>query len=236
MADAMEWVHNQTGAPIVADGFRVPVKMPRRGGAVTDWLAGFQQENSAFVRTDGGFVMVRHGGFWRLRTFEAPEELFAPLESSRTPSVDQYAAFAGSLTRAQTLPFRLKGEALLKVDTNPLTEGMAALRFYASLSPDARRAALAGTPIPYSQLGGASQDLFIEAMDNPVGGMPVGSGVPDTTTAAEIQRLGFLITASVVLRPTPGPNGIPSGPGTGMQMLFGTGPTAAVQYLIPLDH
>jgi hypothetical protein len=235
MADALAWLHDQTGVPIVADAFRVPVKLPRRGGTVANWLAGFQQENSAFVRTEGGFVEVRHGGFWRLRPMDAPEDSYASLESTTNPSLDQYATFAASLTGPQMLPFRIKGAAITKVDPAPLVDGMAALRFYASLSGDARRAALAGTPLNYVQLSASSQDLFIDALDNPVGGAPVGAGVPDRTSTNLLNQLGFLITPGAVI-PTPPVPGAPPGPSSGFQMLFGTSPNAGVQYLIPLDH
>jgi len=231
MADVLEYLHDQTGVPIVADAFRVPVAAPKKGGAIAEWLGGLQQGANCFVRTQDGFVMIRHGGFWRLRQFEAPEDVYAALEKTQTPGLDGYSAFATNLTDAQALPFRIPQASLLKVNPEPLRKAMAALRFYGSLDSGERAAALAGTPVGFTRLGSSSQALFMNALDNPTAGSLVGPGVPNAEAPAVASQLGFLLTGGAVSR-TAQPDGIVAG---GVQMLFGLNPRAAVVYTVPVS-
>lgn len=235
MSEALAWLHESTGVPIVADEFRVPVRIQGQSGTVASWAGAFAQANGAFLRLDGGYLMMRHGGFWRLRTIETPEDAFAKLEGKSNPLLDDYAAFAADLKPEQARPFRFLNGVLTKFDPAPLQVGMPGLRFYASLGAGERRAALSGQPIPFSSLGGTSRERFIDALDDPTGRM-VGRGLPDPDNPRVAAALGFLFGAASADRVIADNNGTSQqGYGNAKRMLFGTGPRNGVQYVIPVD-
>ncbi|AIE85629.1 hypothetical protein OP10G_2261 [Fimbriimonas ginsengisoli Gsoil 348] len=222
-ADVLEWLHDQSGVPIVADAFRTYVNVPNSGATISARLNSFKQANNGFMRIDKGFVSFRYGGFWRLKTMEAPEEYFAAIEKSATPKLDDYADLALKLSDLQVLPFRV-GAGLLKVDPEPLRTALPALRFYGSLSSGQRRTASAGQPLQFGALSVGSRELFLYAMEDPSGqraGRPLNLQDPSVA-----QSLGFLMTSTTAPR-----GGVVS---AAISMLFGTRPGEGVRYMVPI--
>jgi hypothetical protein len=231
MADALVWLHEASGVPIVADAFRTPVTIPGGGGSVASRLNALRQANSAFLRIDHGMVMMRHGGFWRLKAVEAPEETFARIEGSKSVSLDDYADLAARLTDLQYLPFRANA-ALLKVDPEPIRIGLPALRFYASLGSADRALAKASKPIPFSKLGGASRQLFVTALESPLGqaaGRPLNLQDPQIAGA-----LGFLMRSTTGERLAGDSNSLRREVTGATEMLFGTAPGQGIRYVVPV--
>jgi hypothetical protein len=226
-ADALEAFHLASGVPVVADAFRVPVAPDRSGGTALTWLDRFRQMNRAFVRTEDGFAMVRHGGFWRLRRLETPERIVRPLEAAKAVALEDYATFAASLNPTQALTYGLSGAVLLRVDPEPLRNGMPALRFYASLGSLQRQARM-NRAIPFGTLGAQQRTLFLEALDGTLeGGVPVGRG-NGIDVANEANQLAFLMTLRTV------EGGEPRAARTGTSLLFGTGANDGVGYALPV--
>lgn len=222
IADQLAWIHEQTGIPIVADAFRIRANPKVTGGNAGALLRSIGTLNGASLRTENGFVMLRHGGFWRLRTFEVPEETYAKLESKTTPALDDYADFAARLTPIQRVPFQIPITALLKVDPEPLRVGMPALRFYGSLGAGQRRRALTGSAIAASEFPASSQALFWEALQDPYSGQSMGRGA-----TGDPNRFGFLLSKGVV-------ETHPGAAAPGYRFLFGTSERDGVVYNLAL--
>jgi len=215
-ADALESLHLGSGAPIVADAFRVSVRPVASAGTPVAWLNAFRQANSALVRTEDGFALVRHGGYWRLRRLEVPERAARALEAKKTPSLEDYATYAAALTPLQGLVYQVPGAALLRVSPDPLRTALPALRFYASLGA-LQRQARQNQPVPFGVLGAAQRDLFLDALDGAFdGGATVGRGSL-IDVQAEANALAFLLTLQEVPNPAEA-NALR----LGTRLLFGT--------------
>lgn len=233
MADLLAWLHDKTGVPVVADAFRTPMRSMSAAPNIATWLRNLVSSNGAFVRTTNGFVMVRHGAFWRLREWEIPEERFAAIEKSKTPTLDAYADFAGSLSLTQAAPFRFNA-VLTRFDPTPLRNAMTPLRFYSTLSAAERKAAISGSRLPFARLSGASREQFLMALDDQMG-TTVGNGVDDLQGPDAASALGFLLSASTAERDSTGAsiNGR-SSVGAAFRMLFGVSRTDGVQFMLPV--
>ena len=138
VSDLLENVFDVTGVPIVADAFRVSsgLKTARHSAqSLTAWLENLKANAHVFTRFEDGIITVRHGGFWRLRTFETPEEKLAPIERKVANGVmlEDYANFVSKLSSEQARALSLPGEAVTKFDSRPIEQGLPALRFFASL-------------------------------------------------------------------------------------------------------
>jgi hypothetical protein len=168
VADYLELAFDQTGIPVVVDGFRAPTEsrdLNHGIGPFIAWLSVLKQSNHLFTRFEDGFVMARHGGFWRLRKFETPEELLTPLEAKAAkgnPTLDDYAALVAKLTPEQTRPFTIPHGTVVKFDTVPLETAMPALQFYASLDSGALTSALRDG-LSFAQMGAAQRQVFEQA-------------------------------------------------------------------------
>jgi len=234
-ADLLEQVFDTSGVQIVADAFRTPVTMQNAGhvgGSVGAWFAAFKLQSHVFTRFEDGVVLVRHGGFWRLRKFETPEELLAPLEkkaSGTGPSLDDYAAFAAKLSPEQAEPFLVHGESVTKFDPKPIETCLPALQFYASL--DSRAINLATQDgISYAQLQSTQRQLFDQAALEGVflgaSNVAFNESLIKLSTSGDGRGLGFLMRKGIV-----DPKG---GTGDGQSMLFGANLNQASTYSIPL--
>lgn len=225
-ADALAALHQASGVPIVADAFRLTMAEPRATTPAA-WLTAFGQGNAAFVRTEDGFAMVRHGGYWRLRELDVPERIARPLEAAKTPALEDYAKFAAALTDAQALIYRRPGMALLRVSPEPLRKGTPALRFYASLG-NLQAKARQNQAIPFASMGAQQRTLFLEALDGTFeGGAVVGRG-NDLDVDREANALAFLMTLQEL--PDPATGGSMS---LGTRLLFGVTANDGVAYAIP---
>jgi hypothetical protein len=156
VSDLLENVFDVTGVPIIADAFRVSsgLKTARHSvETLTAWLENLKVNSHVFTRFEDGVVVIRHCGFWRLRTFETPEEKLAPIERKVEAgvSIDDYANFVFKLTAEQARALSLPGESVTKFDTRPIEQGLPALRFYATLD---------NQMVGQAQLDGASVKEF----------------------------------------------------------------------------
>lgn len=225
-ADALAALHQASGVPIVADAFRISVNEPRATTPAA-WLTAFGAGNGAFVRTEDGFAMVRHGGYWRLRELDVPERIARPLEAVKTPALEDYAKYVGALTDTQALVYRRPGMALLRVSPEPLRTGIPALRFYASLG-NLQQKARQNQAIPFGVMGAQQRTLFLEAMDGTFeGGQPVGRG-NDLDVSRDANALAFLMTIQDVADLGAG--------GTmtmGSRLLFGVTANDGIAYALP---
>jgi len=235
LGDILTWVHEKTNVSIVADAFRVSVRTLNASGTVASVLEGLANSNHEFLRTENGFVMMRHGGFWRLKTLELPEDAYQRIETAKPPKLDDYATFAANLKPAQCLAFRVPNAVLTRFDPEPLRSGMPALRFYATLSGSERQAALAGRALPFVRLSSSAQELFAEALNDP-DGKPVGASGLNPDDPQVSAAMGFLMGSSTAERVVADTSGVTRrGVGGARKMLFGTSPQDGVQYLIPVD-
>lgn len=223
-ADALEALHKGSGVPIVADAFRFTA-YEGAGSTPAAWLSAFGQANGAYVRTENGFAMIRHGGFWRLRELDVPERVARPLEQAKAPALEDYAKFAGSLTDTQALVYRRPNLVLLKVSPEPLRTGIPALRFYASLG-NLQQKARQNQAIPLGVMSAQQRGLFLEALDGTFeGGAPVGRG-NDLDVTRDANALAFLMTVQDQNDPSTGTLTL------GTRLLFGTAATDGIVYAI----
>jgi len=235
LGDILTWLHEKTNVSIVADAFRIPVRPINASGTVANFLTSLANTNRDFVRTDNGFVMIRHGGFWRLKKLELPEDAYQRIEAAKPAKLDDYALFAASLKPEQTLVFRMPNAVLTRFDPEPLRVGMPALRFYATLGSSERQAAVSGQAIGFGHLSGSAREQFLEALGDP-SGIPVGTANLNPEDPKIASALGFLMGSTTSERMVA--SGALSGRravGFARRMLFGTTPQDGVQYLIPVD-
>ena len=174
------------------------------------------QEEQAYVKVEDGIVMVRHGGFWRLRQYEIPEETIRPLEKKGSSlTLDDYIGFVSQLTDAQAESLRAANPPVAGFALEPIRNALPALRFLSALPNDPP----SGQPISYAAMGGNLQALYVSAVQQALfwGGTWAGSGPgPDP------RRYAFLMSSSDV----PGSGGLVAG----TSFLFGSSRENAAQF------
>lgn len=167
LAEVLSVVHEQTGMPIVAEGFRLSASFDRRSAKdLKSFLTAISAYSNHSVRTDGPWILVRNGHFWRNRPFEPPETSTVALEKlskQRPLNLSDYASYARTLNDTQVMAFRL-GEPKIEFNVQPLKLALPALRFFGLLSDRQQKAALSGEVIPYQNLTATQRDLFNDAM------------------------------------------------------------------------
>jgi hypothetical protein len=135
--------------------------------------------------------MARYRAYPLLRSSEIPESLLEPLErklrAKQEITLDEWAAFATQLTPMQIARadgrVNLAGqpayhETLVPLDN--LIVALPALRFWASLSPQQRQAALGGERLLPERMTPKQRELFLQAFH---------SRLPDSTVAL---RTGYI--------------------------------------------
>ncbi|MCX7992163.1 MAG: hypothetical protein N2651_00705 [Fimbriimonadales bacterium] len=134
-----------------------------------------------WLRLDGDTLLARHKDYYWLRPSEIPERLLHPLEAKierREPiTLDEWANFAAALTPKQleraagALSLNhLSGTQIVHATSVPMGMGLhtlPALRFWASLTPAQRAAALRGDPLPLERLTTTQRQRFAEAFNPP---------------------------------------------------------------------
>src|SRR5579862_2579856 len=169
MADQLEYLSDSTGIAVIADAFRVPASGEQylTGNSVGQAISQLTELTMDDVRrgtfrTEKGWLLFRHPHYWRMLDSEIPESLFAPLEArvlgKENLTLDDYTAFASSLTPWQALAFPYR-TPLTRFPRLPLFHAMPALRLWASLSDDQRRIAYI-SGLSFKQMSPAQQDLF----------------------------------------------------------------------------
>lgn len=237
LGDMLFQTFEQTGAPVVADAFRAPMlvsNLSRGSSTLGSWFSALKTDDHVFTRFENGIALVRHGGFWRLRKFETPEETLAPLEvkaDKGTPTLDDYAAFVAKLTPEQAKPFCIPGGTVTMFSTRPIEMAYPALVFYGSLS-SAEVEAATDSGIPAGRLDAGQIQLFDAAALESVFFGAAASGfdrdLVRLANEAERRGLGFLMRKQQM--PVGGQMG------DGQALFFGANLNQAAIYRIPLTR
>ena len=238
IADFLEKAFDQSQVPIIADAFRVPAlskDFDRGVGEYTSWLSNLKKDNSLTTRFEDGFVLVRHGGFWRLRKFETPEEQIAVLEAkvSKTgPTLEDYGAFVSKLSPEQAKPFCIRNGSLVKFDTTPIERGLPALKFFAELDRGSIEKATQDG-IAFAQMSAALRESFTDAAIQGVffGASPssFNLGLVNFAATGDGRGLGFLMRTGDVTRPD-------GAIGPAQDLVFGSSLTEATIYKLPVGQ
>lgn len=154
------------GINVIADAFRLslPESVLKPGKTLLECLDNALW-HGGYVRVEDDWLLFRHPDYWRLKRSELPERLVRAMERKAREeglSLEDYAALAHYLTPERTA--RLEEGYAARFDITPLREAAPALRFWASLTADQKKAALQRQPLPYVSLTPAQQKLFREAM------------------------------------------------------------------------
>ena len=179
------------GLDLYADAYRIRL-FGREERERTPQVDFEQARRQLFwVRLEGETLMARYRAYPLLRPSEIPEPLLEPLEqklrAKQEITLDEWAAFATQLTPMQLARaggwIRLAGqpashETLVPLDN--LIVALPALRFWASLSPQQRRAALEGERLLPERMTPKQRELFVQAAtyapEDPEGFTPGGKG------------------------------------------------------------
>jgi hypothetical protein len=132
-----------------------------------------------WTRLESDALMARYRAYPLLRPSEIPESLLEPLErklrAKQEITLDEWAAFATQLTPMQIARadgrVNLAGqpayhETLVPLDN--LIVALPALRFWASLSPQQRQAALGGERLLLERMTPRQRALFLQAFESPL--------------------------------------------------------------------
>lgn len=169
MADHLEYLADNAGIPVIADGLRVPVSY-NIFPAAKDVESYFTELNKSqfmlngigYRRTEAGWLMYRHTRFWRQQDREIPERLLAPLEAKTQWTLEDYAGLAAKLTPKQAYAIS-KRMVLVRFPRMPFTEAMPALQLWGSLRPDQKQRAYADGIKP-GEMNGDQSTLFWKAL------------------------------------------------------------------------
>jgi len=179
------------GLDLYADAYRIRLLVggERERTPQTD----FEQARSQFfwARLEGDALMARYRAYPLLRPSEIPESLLEPLEqklrAKQEITLDEWATFATQLTPMQIARaegwIHLAGQPAYHKTLVPLENlvvALPALRFWASLSPQQRQAALKGEWLLPERMTPTQRELFVQAATyapkDPEGHIPGGKG------------------------------------------------------------
>jgi hypothetical protein len=182
---------HEHGLDLYADAYRIRLLLgnERERTPQTDYE---QARNQFFwVRLEGETLMARYRAYPLLRPSEIPEPLLEPLErklrAKQEITLDEWATFATQLTPMQIARangwVNLAGQPVFHETLVPmenLVVVLPALRFWASLSPQQRRAALEGERLLPERMTPKQRELFVQAAtyapEDPEGFTPGGKG------------------------------------------------------------
>lgn len=237
LADFLEKAFDQTQVPIVADAFRTPMQdrdFNSGIGSFPSWMSHLKSNNGLMTRFEDGVMMVRHGGFWRLRKFETPEDELAAIEAKTpklSPTLADYSAFVTKLTPEQAKPFCLRDGVLVNFDATPIQLGFPALKFYAGLDRNAISMATRDG-IPFGEMSSSLRASFTDAVIE-----GVFYGAASGSFPAELVRfaasgdgrgLGFIMRSDDMYV-----NGTTI---IGQDLIFGSSLTNAAIYKLPVSQ
>jgi hypothetical protein len=142
-----------------------------------------------WVRLEGETLMARYRAYPLLRPSEIPESLLEPLEqklrAKQEITLDEWATFATQLTPMQIA----RAEGWIRLAEQPtdhetlvplenLMVALPALRFWASLSPQQRQAALGGERLLPERMTPKQRALFLQAFESPLPALPDWADAP----------------------------------------------------------
>ena len=166
IADWLQRFVMYSGFNVVADSFRLFEPLIEQGDTLIEWLRASPIWDAGYLRVEEDWLLFRHWRYWQLKRSELPERLVRAMERTAQEegvSLDDYAALASHLT-SEGMARLVWREYLFRFDHAPLQHAAPALRFWASLTADQKKAALQRQPLPYLSLTPAQQTLFREAM------------------------------------------------------------------------
>jgi len=166
VADWLQSVAQHSGLNVVADSFRLPEPLVKQDGTLIEWLRSSPIWNAGYLRVEEDWLLFRHWRYWRWKRSELPERLVRAMERKAQEeglSLDDYAILAASFTPEGMARLK-RGEYAMHLDHAPLQSAAPALRFWASLTANQKKAALQRQPVLYTQLTPSQQNLFREAM------------------------------------------------------------------------
>ncbi|HWD38802.1 MAG TPA: hypothetical protein VG944_08135 [Fimbriimonas sp.] len=220
VSDQLETFFNKTGIPVVADAFRVTVP-PRTGGQTAlDWLKNIQEVDHCFIRVEDGAVLVRHGGFWRLRQYEIPEKMIADMAAKKSPTLSDYAQFLSQLSPAQAASLRATNRPFLGFETSSVSAAIPGLQFLGSIGN-----VPSDTPVPFRELNSQQQQLFLNAIFE---GLFAGGTWKGAGPGANSNNYGFLLSGVNVQRE--------AGLVTGTSLLFGSSRNDGITFEVALKN
>ncbi len=171
------------GLDLYADAYRITQAEPSliyRLRLRNEKLAPPREQLSAvfWLRQEEDVLMARHKDYFWLRPSEIPEDSLRPLETKKQKqesiSLDEWAQFASALSELQieriaglplTVGWSVRTASALKLQL--LVQAVPALRFWASLTPQQKQAALAGKRLYLSQLTPPQRQRFEQALNAP---------------------------------------------------------------------
>jgi hypothetical protein len=177
------------GLDLYADAYRIRLfgREERERTPQTDFEQARRQ--LFWVRLEGETLMARYRAYPLLRPSEIPESLLEPLEqklrAKQEITLDEWAAFATQLTPMQIARadgrVNLAGQPAYHETLVPLENLMVALpalRFWASLSPQQRQAALGGERLLLERMTPKQRALFLQAFESPLPALPDWADAP----------------------------------------------------------
>ncbi|MFI5386298.1 MAG: hypothetical protein ACHQ50_09280 [Fimbriimonadales bacterium] len=163
LSEELEAIYRRTGIPIVSTSFRLPAlddHLPESGTA-RELIEHLAKKEECFLRSDGGYLLVRHPAFWLFEVSEPPERTVRRIEAVRksTPlGLLDYADLAASMANSQGgdfgwyigdgIMFRhcdrwIEGRGILvRFDPKPIADAFPALAILGQMNSDQRRALL----------------------------------------------------------------------------------------------
>ena len=179
------------GLDLYADAYRLSLFLgdERERTPQTDFERACSQ--LFWTRLESDALMARYRAYPLLRSSEIPESLLEPLErklrAKQEITLDEWAAFATQLTPMQIARadgrVNLAGQPAYHETLAPLENlvvALPALRFWASLSPQQRQAALDGERLLPERMTPKQRELFVQAAtyapEDPEGFTPGGKG------------------------------------------------------------
>jgi hypothetical protein len=172
IAEHLEYLSDAAGIPVVADAFRQPASTEQymTGATVGEYVQSLKSgtmstTRQGYFRTENGWLMFRHPHFWRMQTAEIPEKAFETLEA-KSPgggfTLDEYAAFANSLTPSQVEAF-LNFPPVTRFPRVPLVAALPALRLWGALNGGQRQSAYEDG-VGYQSMTVPQRELYRQAI------------------------------------------------------------------------
>lgn len=160
---------------LYADAYRIRLATRRNAERTPRWDIQSLQQAVFWLRVDGDALMARHRDYFLLRPSEIPERALTGLEAKirkrEAISLDEWAQLGESLTPMQIAradeAISVGGQPIAHETLLPLgmvVDILPALRFWNTLSPQQRRAAQDGNPIPYQQMNARQRERFEQAV------------------------------------------------------------------------
>jgi len=161
LAEHLAYVSDCTGVPVVADAFRRAVSIYARphASSVGEYLekmtaipnnleSSMHFVRPGAVRTENGWLMVRHANYWRLDKSEIPESVLRPLEvklgSGQDADIDDYAGIASQIMPLQQAGLDVHVTPTMRFSVYPLYNCFEPLKLWSNLAPVQKDAALNG--------------------------------------------------------------------------------------------